>query len=110
VKISRVRLGVIICVIAVAAFACHKSENPTASTETIAPATAQPAPSGTEEMTQTVNVEDGRSEADGGVLTTPSTTSTPVTDTIAADTAQTATAATTTVPTKPPAPKPPKKQ
>ncbi len=39
-------------------------------TETIAPATPQPAPTGTEAMTQTVDVEAGRSEAEGGTLTT----------------------------------------
>lgn len=39
------------------------------ATETIAPAAPQPAPTGTEAMTQTVDVEAGRSEAEGGVLT-----------------------------------------
>jgi hypothetical protein len=43
-------------------------EDPTA---TIAPATPQPEATGTEAMTQTVDVEGGRSEAEGGGLTSP---------------------------------------
>jgi hypothetical protein len=45
--------------------------NPT--TQTVAPAAAQPAPTGTDAMTQTVDVGDGRSEEDGGVTTAPAT-------------------------------------
>jgi hypothetical protein len=37
-------------------------------TQTIAPAAAQPSPTGTDAMTQTVDVEDGRSVDDGGVV------------------------------------------
>lgn len=40
-------------------------------TQTIAPAAAQPAPNGNDAMTQTVDVEDSRSEAEGGVMTAP---------------------------------------
>jgi hypothetical protein len=40
-----------------------------ASTETIAPSAPQPAPTGTDAMTQTVDIEDSRSEEDGGMLT-----------------------------------------
>ena len=36
------------------------------ATQTIAPADARPAPTGTDAMTQTVEVEDSRSEEDGG--------------------------------------------
>jgi hypothetical protein len=72
--------------------ACHR-ENKTpvggvSKTETIAPAQAPSAPTGTEAMTQTVDIEDSRSEAEGGVLTngtstaaapaTPSTTTAPL--------------------------------
>ena len=39
-------------------------------TQTIAPAAAQPAPNGNDAMTQTVDVEDSRSVAEGGVTTT----------------------------------------
>lgn len=42
-------------------------------TETIAPAQAQPSPTGTEAMTQTVDIEDSRSEAEGGVLNNEAT-------------------------------------
>jgi hypothetical protein len=38
-------------------------------TQTIAPAAAQPAANGTDALTGTVLVEDGRSENEGGVLT-----------------------------------------
>ena len=39
-------------------------------TQTIAPAAAKPAPNDSEALTQTVDVEQGRSEAEGGVLST----------------------------------------
>lgn len=54
---------------------CHrKSESTSAkSTETIAPAAPQPAQNDSDVMTQTVNVEDGRSEAEGGALTETTT-------------------------------------
>jgi hypothetical protein len=65
--------------------ACGKRESAAAggeSTETIAPASPQPAPTGTDAMTQTVDVEHGRSEAEGGGLTTaPDTTATTTTTT-----------------------------
>lgn len=48
-----------------------------AQTQTIAPAVAQPAPTGTDQMTQTVDVEDGRSEDDGGAITNPQKAKTP---------------------------------
>jgi hypothetical protein len=44
-----------------------------AQTATIAPAVAQPAPTGTDSMTQTVDIEDSRSEDDGGAITNPQT-------------------------------------
>jgi len=46
------------------------------TTQTIAPAAGQPAANGGDAVTQTVDVEDGRSEDDGGVLTNPQKTST----------------------------------
>lgn len=61
---------------------------------TIAPAEPQPAPTGTDAMTQTVNIEDSRTDAEGGVLVEPGAT-----DTLATDTATTATA-----PQRPPSP------
>jgi hypothetical protein len=47
-----------------------------ATTQTIAPAAGQPAANGGDAVTQTVDVEDGRSEDDGGVLTNPQTAKT----------------------------------
>ena len=41
------------------------------TTQTIAPADGKPAVNGGDAVTQTVDVEDGRSEDDGGVLTNP---------------------------------------
>lgn len=53
------------------------------TTQTIAPAAAQPAVNGGDAVTQTVDVEDGRSEDDGGVLTNPQTAKTPAVTTTA---------------------------
>ena len=48
------------------------------ATQTIAPASAPPAPTGTDAMTQTVEVDDSRSENDGGVTSdTTSVTAAP---------------------------------
>lgn len=50
------------------AAACHRGSNDSAQgvqTQTIAPAAAQPAANGTDAMTQTVDVEDSRSVAEG---------------------------------------------
>lgn len=47
----------------------HASGPGSVKTETVAPAAAQPSPTGTDAMTQTVDVGDGRSEADGGAIT-----------------------------------------
>ena len=52
------------------ALACRRHEGNSApsaqSTQTIPPAAAQPAPTDTEALTQTVDIEDSRSEAEGG--------------------------------------------
>jgi hypothetical protein len=53
------------------------------TTQTIAPAAAQPAVNGGDAVTQTVDVEDGRSEDDGGVLTNPQSAKTPAATTTA---------------------------
>jgi hypothetical protein len=47
------------------------------TTQTIEPAAGQPSANGGDAVTQTVDVEDGRSEDDGGVLTNPQKTKTP---------------------------------
>jgi hypothetical protein len=46
------------------------------TTQTVAPAAAQPAPTGTDAMTQTVNVDDGRSEEEGATAVTDTTVTT----------------------------------
>ncbi len=48
------------------------------TTQTIAPAAAQPSTNGGDAVTQTVDIEDGRSEDDGGVLTNPQKAKSPV--------------------------------
>jgi hypothetical protein len=56
------------------AVACNRREGagPTsAETQTVAPPDPREAPTDTDAMTQTVSIEDSRSEADGGVLTSP---------------------------------------
>ncbi len=79
-----------------AALACNRKENAAtgaAGTETIAPAQPQPVPTDSGDLTQTVDIEDSRSEAEGGVLTKPGA----VTETTATTTTTaTATTATTT--------------
>jgi hypothetical protein len=55
----------------------HTVKGSAATTDTVAPAAAQPAPTGTDAMTQTVDVGDGRSEADGGVTTSTTATAAP---------------------------------
>ena len=72
--------------LALAAGGCRgrKSSSATGTaqnTQTIAPAAAQPAVNGGDAVTQTVDVEDGRSEEDGGVLTNPQSAKTPATTT-----------------------------
>lgn len=73
--------------------ACKDRENAAGDgTETIAPAQPQPAQTGTDDaLTQTVDIEDSRSEAEGGVLTNTAystdTTTTTTTTTTATGTA-----------------------
>jgi len=60
----------------IASSGCHRKKQPNnpAATQTIAPAVAQPDPTGTDANTQTVELNDGRSEDEGGVLTDTSST------------------------------------
>ena len=83
------RFLVVIAATLVLAGGCKRREHATETTETIAPAAPQPAPTGTDAMTQTVDIEDSRSEAEGGALT---------------DTAHTTTTAATTTTAPPPPP------
>jgi hypothetical protein len=91
----------VVLLIGVAALACRK-EKPTGeaggATETIAPAQPQPDATGTGDLTQTVDIEDSRSEAEGGVLTSPNA---PTTTGAAGTTTTTATTTTTTGTTPP---------
>ena len=70
------RLVKTILVLTLAAFAaagCNRAKSGPAgsqqTTQTIAPVDGQPAPNGSDTMTQTVDVDDSRSEADGMTTT-----------------------------------------
>lgn len=81
--------------------ACGKKENATAGgdpTATIAPAKPQPEATGTDAMTETVDIEDSRTEGEGATLeeTSTVTTSTSATAPVTATTPVTATANTPT--------------
>jgi hypothetical protein len=74
VKKQATRLLLILMTVVLSTTACRggKSSSATATaptTQTIAPAAGQPTVNGGDAVTQTVDVEDGRSEAEGGVLT-----------------------------------------
>jgi hypothetical protein len=91
------QLMVWIAVLILALAGCKGREKATdGATETIAPAQPKPAATDSDAMTQTVDVEDGRSEADGGALNNPTTAK--------GDTAATETTATTENPTTTAAP------
>jgi hypothetical protein len=65
-----VKRVLIITAVAALCVACNRGTHGGAAqtkTETIAPAQAQPAPTGTEALTQTTDIEDSRSEGEGGV-------------------------------------------
>ena len=97
-KRSTASLLALTVALAIALGGCNQREKTTAGgepTETIAPATPQPSPTGTDAMTQTVDVEGGRSDAEGGTLSTASTAGT----TMTATTGTTATAAPAPPPT-----------
>ncbi len=71
---KQVTLLLLIALTIVLSTACRKGKSSSASgtaptTQTIAPAAGQPTVNGGDAVTQTVDVEDGRSEAEGGGLT-----------------------------------------
>ena len=71
-----VLVSVLMLLALVAASGCHRKKQPNtpAATQTIAPAVAQPDPTGTDAGTQTVDIDDSRSEDEGGILTDSSAT------------------------------------
>lgn len=94
-KNSAMRSLFVLTLLIVALSACRQEkavQTTTGTTQTIAPAAAPAAPNGSDALTQTVDVEDSRSEAEGGTLTSSATAS-------SNDTA--ATAATTSAPPAP---------
>ena len=98
-------LSLLLAAIALTGCPRHEQKQESApTTQTIAPAAAKPDTTGTDAMTQTVEVDDSRSEEDGGVITNPSSTA--KTGTVKTTTATTTTATTTTAHTKKPAKKP----
>lgn len=80
---------VIIMLCALSFSACKRQETAVSGevTETIAPATPQPAPTGTDAMTQTVDIEAGRTDAEGGTLTGTDTDMVPAGNSTGVDTA-----------------------
>ena len=73
------KTALFLTLVALAAAGCHRGARGVAgvsqqSTQTIAPAAAKPASAGTDAITQTVEIEDSRSEEDGGTLTRQTTT------------------------------------
>lgn len=71
---SFLRSLLVVLLIGLAAVACRREKTAGQggeSTQTIAPAEPQPDATGTGDLTQTVDIEDSRSEAEGGVLTSP---------------------------------------
>jgi hypothetical protein len=92
---------VVLLSILLALGACRGKEKAAAGgegTETIAPAQPQPEATGTDAMTQTVELGDGRSVSEGGALAEGSTTDTAAigTDTAATTTTTTPPVSTTT--------------
>ena len=93
-----------VTLVALASLACARREGEanTGQSRTIAAPEPQEAPTGTGELTQTVDIEDSRSEADGGVLTSPNppirTGAGTQTATTTAATSTTTTTRTTTTP------------
>ena len=75
-KSSTIRGLVVVISIALALGACRGKEKAAGdeATETIAPAQPQPEATGTEALTQTVELGDGRSVSEGGALAEGSTT------------------------------------
>jgi hypothetical protein len=106
------RLVLMTLLIALTLASCHGRKETTGTetvtTQTIAPAAGKPAPTGTDAMTQTVDIEDSRSEEDGGVMTSRQEATTGTATTGTATTA----APTVTTPEKGGVPpqKPPRKQ
>jgi hypothetical protein len=96
------RFVVFLTVATVLLAACHRESKTSgsAATETIAPAAGQPETAGTDAMTQTVDIEDSRSEADGGALTSPNAKVPPASTSTTATTAATTTTAPPTTTTR----------
>jgi hypothetical protein len=69
-----VRWAIIVLSVAVVLPGCQRRNDasPSHTTQTVAPAAAQPAPAGNDAMTQTVNVDDGRSEEEGAAAVSDS--------------------------------------
>jgi hypothetical protein len=71
VKSTNTRFIVVLLAFMLVLGACKRDATATGdqATETIAPAAPQPAPTGTDAMTQTVDIEEGRTDAEGGTQT-----------------------------------------
>lgn len=88
---------VVLALVAVVLSGCKKSETAVSgTTETIAPAEPKPGTTDSDAMTQTVDIEDSRSEAEGGTLNNPTTAKTDTTRTTENPTTSAAPPTTTT--------------
>jgi hypothetical protein len=88
---------VVLALMAVVLGGCKGRETAaSATTETIAPAQPKPGTTDSDAMTQTVDIEDSRSEADGGTLNNPTTAKTETTRTTENPTTSAAPPTTTT--------------
>lgn len=75
-KSSAIRSLVVVVSLLLALVACkgrEKAISGAENSETIAPAQPQPQPTGTDAMTQTVDVEDSRTDGESGTATTTDT-------------------------------------
>jgi hypothetical protein len=89
-------LAVAVSLLLLAACGGRESKAPDEATATIAPAQPQPAETGTDAMTQTVELGDGRSVSEGGAAASDDTTATDTASAPMTENPTTTTATTTT--------------
>ena len=96
ISIWNVLAAVMVAVIVLSCAQREESAQGTSETTTIEPAAAQPSPTGTDAMTQTVTIGDDRSPNEGAGITEPESTGT-----VTATTGTTTTSAGTATTTRP---------
>ena len=90
-------IPVAIALFALVLTACNRQETTVSggTTETIAPASPQPDVTGTDALTQTVDIESGRTDAEGAGIPTPGTATDATMETTTSTTTGTTTVTTT---------------